>query len=196
MWYTGGMETYVKDEAGQWWYTNARQRGRVDEHVCGQCEKRFPNRHAQKFCSKTCAGISQRGNRQGDRPCGWCDKPFTPPPHENRKQTCSHRCAYDLGNSKRGRSGEQNPNWRGGRAPHGTSGYIRVYVPSRGYDLEHRIVMESVLGRRLRKGEHVHHKNGTRDDNRPENLELWTKPRQPSGVRSHEQQHCPICSCN
>lgn len=72
--------------------------------------------------------------------------------------------------------------------PYMRSGYEMVYDPSHpnagsgGSVGVHTVVMAEMLGRPLRKGESVHHKNSIRNDNRPDNLELWVKS-QPAGAR-------------
>ena len=86
-----------------------------------------------------------------------------------------HTCAMNL------RRGAGNWNWKGGRSDNG-DGYIRVNMPpdspykamadKEGRVLEHRLVMAQKIGRVLLKSEHVHHINGNRRDNRPENLQL------------------------
>jgi hypothetical protein len=93
------------------------------------------------------------------------------------------------------RSGPEHPEWQGGRLKT-ESGYIKVYQPDhwtcseqnkrraekagdayyrkQKYAWEHRLIMEEHLGRRLKPSEVVHHKNGVKDDNRIENLQLFS----------------------
>lgn len=74
--------------------------------------------------------------------------------------------------------------WRKNKA-----GYVyqQRQLPNRKFKVryQHRVVMSQMLGRALIKGETVHHKNGVRSDNRPENLELWVTA-QPSGQRPED----------
>lgn len=75
--------------------------------------------------------------------------------------------------------GEKNPFWRGGRWID-PDGYVMIWKPGHphaskaSYVREHRLVMEEKLGRYLDPKEVVHHLNGVKDDNRPENLELFS----------------------
>ena len=87
--------------------------------------------------------------------------------------------------------------WKGGRTKT-PAGYVSVLVRaddpfvsmrnSVGYALEHRIVLAQKLGRPLLPTETVHHINGIRNDNRPENLQLR------SGQHgNHEAWQCLDC---
>jgi hypothetical protein len=82
---------------------------------------------------------------------------------------------------------------RRGKRHKRSDGYVELWrpehpaaQPSTGFIMEHRVVMEGMIGRVLRSSEEVHHRNGQRSDNRPENLELWVVS-QPAGQRVEDR---------
>ena len=75
--------------------------------------------------------------------------------------------------------GDRGYGWKGGKIKT-RSGYVKIRKPdhprqSNGYVYEHILTMEQQLGRYITQDETVHHKNGIRDDNKVENLELWSR---------------------
>jgi HNH endonuclease len=76
--------------------------------------------------------------------------------------------------------GANHPNWSGGRYL-ARDGYVLIYRPDSpsaqksGYVPEHREIYETTRGVTLPSSVHVHHINGIRDDNRPENLIATTR---------------------
>jgi len=138
------------------------------------------------------------------RTCTLCARTFTPSSNHNVCPACRQKLRRDActcGTLKTRRAktclkcraevGASDGSWRGGTVKH-RAGYVLRRVPTHpkaktanGYILEHVLVMEELLGRYLVEGENVHHKNGVKDDNRLENLELWVRP-QPSGMRASD----------
>ena len=163
----------------------------------GYCEMHYgrvrrlghPGEAEARYIQNKGAVCSADGCTQAAKAAGLCQR------HYDRLRRAPH-----LGfGPRRDPIGAASRNWKGGRQRH--QGYVLLYVgpedplyeaanpnpPAPGrYMLEHRYVMARHLGRPLLNHEDVHHMNGQRDDNRIENLELWSRSH-PRGQRVEDK---------
>lgn len=155
----------------------------LNKRQCKRCAQSFmPTYGNNVYCSHRC--------RRGWANCLECGVEYILNKHGSGKY-CSRKCHYihkrPIGTLRRDSSGYLIV-----KVPPGTPGAKRSKRLSH-WMWAHRYVMQQKLGRPLKRHENVHHINGKRDDNRPENLELWKKA-QAIGVRAADY-HCHGCRC-
>lgn len=157
-------------------------KGGMVEMACLQCKQPFLCPRAwvrngrRKFCSRECGKRYASENRRGTA-------------HPRYGMTHTEESKQKISQSKRSNPTrarmENHPNWKGGQYIRGgyrlvmartldeaTQSLVASMTDEHGYVQEHRAVMARTLGRPLLSKEIVHHRNGDKLDNRPENLEL------------------------
>lgn len=154
------------------------------ERPCETCGTVFYAGRKTRFCSLQCQNRWQARD-QIKALCEVCGKEFVMRPSQAKLRTgrfCSPQCN---GETKQVRPIGRMHN--GKPALLTLQGYVKVWEPGEpgnrsGWVLEHRMVLQKMLGRAMKREEHAHHKDGDKTNNDPSNLVVV-------GIREHGALH-------
>jgi len=111
-----------------------------------------------KYCCWKCYQVAHKAKKE-KRICLFCKRKFIVQKCLKKNycsKKCRHKSQINIGHRYIGRNG-----------------YWYIKTGPKKYELEHRLIAESKLGRKLNSKEHTHHINGIKTDNRPENIEVF-----------------------
>lgn len=137
-----------------------------------------------------------------EKPCVVCGRPVLRYPSE-WNYTPTPLCGANCRTARRRETGQgsKNPDWKGGRYIEPGKGYVLVRRPDHprarqnGYVLEHILVAEEMLGRPLKPGERVHHRDRNEANNQPENLRVYSSNGEHLRAEGHHREKLPPCLC-
>ena len=155
------------------------------EITCETCGTVFVERISKRrrFCSRQCGDRATAKRYRAQRrqlTCSHCGKPFTAVQSRHNAEFCSLACRQV---AVARRTADKRSEAARAAAVAKPTTYRKIHRRH-----IHRVVAEQKIGRPLRRGEIVHHKDENRHNNSPDNLEVMTQSKH--ARLHHAKGHC------